>query len=331
MDLNNKRVLIVKMSSLGDIIHALPSLYVLKKTYPKVHITWAVHPAFAGILPGKPWIDEIFLIDRNHIKDIKYLRKVRKELHARHFDLTIDLQMIAKSALISFLSGSPSKIGYNDAREGSWLVSRPIHGSYDHGHIIEQLLDVMRYLGCTVPAIEFPFRDFSKETESMSVKLGQMGVQSPFVLLIPGTRGEAKKWPVEDWADLSKKLNQSGYDTIIAGAPSEINLGAAVKEKADSMRTFDLTGKTTLLELCALEKAASLHISCDTGPLHIANGLHTPIIALFGPTLPDRSGPYGNKNSQVILAPHAGTKECSMSDITVDEVLKASVSMLEKR
>lgn len=330
MDLNNKRILIVKMSSLGDIIHALPSLYVLKKTYPQAHITWAVHPAFAGILPGKPWIDEIFLIDRSKIKNIHYLRKVRKELHARHFDLTIDLQMIAKSALISFLSGSPVKIGYNDAREGSFLASRPIHGPHDHGHIIEQLLDVMRYLGCSVSAIEFPFHDFTNEIKTMRTALEKRGIHSPFVLLVPGTRGDFKKWPVEDWGALSQKLNQSGYDTVIAGAPSEKELGAKVKQKAESSRTFDLTGQTTLLELCALEKLAALHISCDTGPLHIANGLHTPIIALFGPTLPDRSGPYGNKNSQVILAPHAGTKECSMSDISADDVCRAAISMLKK-
>ena len=100
-----KNILIIKMSSLGDVIHTLPSLFVLRKTYPNAKITWAVHSAFAEVLPGKPWIDEVYIIDRNKIKNLSYLNQVRKELHAHHFDLVIDFQMIAKSAIISFLSG----------------------------------------------------------------------------------------------------------------------------------------------------------------------------------------------------------------------------------
>lgn len=104
-----KNILIIKMSSLGDIIHALPSLYALRKAYPDARITWAVHPAFAGILPGKPWIDEVYLVDRKRIKQLSYWREIRKDLHAHHFDLVIDLQMIAKSGLISFLSGGKKR------------------------------------------------------------------------------------------------------------------------------------------------------------------------------------------------------------------------------
>lgn len=330
MDLNHKKILIIKMSSLGDVIHALPSLYVLRKTYPRCHITWAVHPAFASILPGKPWIDEIYLVNRSKIRNFSYLSSVRKELHARHFDLAIDLQMIAKSALISFLSGASSHIGYNDAREGSWLVSRPIHGPHDHGHIIEQLLDVMRFLGCQVGEIEFPLRNFDRELKKMKDTVKPCHDSLPYVLLVPGTRGEYKKWPIEFWGALSRGLNHEGIYTIVAGSKGEKELGKTIKEFSGSPLTIDLTGRTTLLELCALEKMASLHVSCDTGPLHIANALHTPIIALFGPTLPDRSGPYGNRNSTVLLAPHAGTKECHMSDISTDRVLSECMKKLNE-
>ena len=167
-----KNILIIKMSSLGDIIHALPSLYALRKAYPEARITWAVHPAFAGILPGKPWIDEVYLVDRKRINQLSYWREIRKDLHAHHFDLIIDLQMIAKSGLISFLSGGKKKIGYNDAREGSFLFSKPISGPHKHGHIIEQLLDVMRYLGCPADKIEFPLPDLTKEMDYQAVVSG---------------------------------------------------------------------------------------------------------------------------------------------------------------
>ena len=191
-----KNILIIKMSSLGDIIHALPSLYVLRKAYPDARITWAVHPAFAGILPGKPWIDEVYLVDRKRIKQLSYWKEIRKDLHAHHFDLVIDLQMIAKSGLISFLSGGKKKIGYHDAREGSFLFSKPISGSHKHGHIIEQLLDVMRYLGCHADKIEFPLPDLTKEMETVTTLLRTNGVKGSYVLLVPGTRGDHKKWPI---------------------------------------------------------------------------------------------------------------------------------------
>lgn len=315
-----KNILIIKMSSLGDVIHALPSLYVLRRTYPHAKITWAVHAAFAGILPGKPWIDEIYIVDRKRIKQLSYVRELRKDLHARHFDLVIDLQMIAKSAIVSFLSGCSCRIGYHDAREGSFLASRPIAGPHKKEHIIEQLLDVMRYLGCEVPGIEFPLKDFSKEIESVKTLLDIEGVKGPYVVLVPGTRGERKKWPIPYWGELASRLAEKKIYTVIAGTPNEKEMGQGIKAISTSAYTVNLIGRTSLMDLAAIEKGAVLHISSDTGPLHIANAVHTPILALFGPTLPDRSGPYGNPHSYALLAKDPGTEKCRMDTLSVDEV-----------
>lgn len=327
-----KNILIIKMSSLGDIIHALPSLYVLRKAYPEAKITWAVHPAFAGILPGKPWLDDIYLVDRKRIKKPSYWKQVWHDLHEKHFDLVIDLQMIAKSGLISFLSGGKTRIGYNDAREGSFLFSKPVPEIHKHSdHIIEQLLDVMCYLGCPVDKIEFPLRNFDHEMETVSSLLHSHGVHGSYVVLIPGTRGDYKKWPIEYWGELAKKLADDQITTVIAGTKGEMDMGKAIKKISPSPYTVNLMGETNLLELAALEKMAALHISCDTGPLHIANAVHTPIIALFGPTLPDRSGPYGNDNSHVILAENPGTEKCRMSTISVSQVYQMVKTVLGKQ
>ena len=327
-----KNILIIKMSSLGDIIHALPSLYVLRKAYPEAKITWAVHPAFAGILPGKPWLDDIYLVDRKRIKKLSYWKQVWHDLHEKHFDLVIDLQMIAKSGLISFLSGGKTRIGYNDAREGSFLFSKPVPEIHKHSdHIIEQLLDVMRYLGCPVDKIEFPLRNFDHEMETVSSLLHSHGVHGSYVVLIPGTRGDYKKWPIEYWGELAKKLADDQITTVIAGTKGEMDMGKAIKKISPSPYTVNLMGETNLLELAALEKMAALHISCDTGPLHIANAVHTPIIALFGPTLPDRSGPYGNEDSHVILAENPGTEKCRMSTISVSQVYQMVKTVLGKQ
>ncbi len=325
-----KNILIVKMSSLGDVVHALPALYVLRRTYPDARITWAVHPAFSALLPEAPWINEIFYVDRKSIKDWAYLGTIRKELHRRHFDLVIDLQMIAKSALIAALSGGKEKIGYGDAREGSFLVSHPVKGAHRHGHIIDQLLDVMEYLHCDVSRVEFPLRSHEKEKESIREKLKAAGVSGPFVILVPGTRGDHKKWPVEYWGELANKLAAQHIYTIITGAASESQMGTDIQSASPSSYTVNFIGKTNLLELAALDEMAALHISGDTGPLHIANAMKTPIIALFGPTLPDRSGPYGNPDADVLLAESAGKETSDMKTISVEAVFSLAMEKLKR-
>lgn len=325
-----KNILIIKMSSLGDVIHALPSLYVLRKKFPAAKITWAVHPAFSTLLPGKPWLDEIYYIDRKRIKELGYLREVRRDLHARHFDLSIDLQMIAKSALIAGISGAEKKIGYWDAREGSFLASHPIAGPHKAGHIIDQLLDVCENLGCDVSHFEFPIREHEAEKESVREKLAAAGVGGRYAVLVPGTRGEFKKWPIAYWGELAAKFAEKGIHTVISGAPSEADMGREIKALSASPYTVDFIGKTNLLELAALDEMAALHISCDTGPLHIANAMQTPLIALFGPTLPGRSGPYGNPNADVLLAENPGTEACRMDTIPVEKVFDLSMRKLGK-
>ena len=95
-----KRILIVKMSSLGDVIHALPTLYAIRKNWPNAHITWAVHEQFSGPLPGKPWLDDVLFIDKKKLKSISYLWTLRRILHERNFDMCLDLQCLAKSAIV---------------------------------------------------------------------------------------------------------------------------------------------------------------------------------------------------------------------------------------
>ncbi len=323
-----KNILIIKMSSLGDTIHALPTLYALRNHFPDARITWAVHPAFSALLPEKPWIDEIYLIDRKRIRRPAYWAELRRDLHEKHFDLVIDLQMIAKSALVSLLSGGKRRIGYWDAREGSFLASTPIRGPHQKGHIIEQLLDVAAYLGCDTSEIRFPLRAHEKETEIVRQLLSANGIDGRYVVLVPGTRGEHKKWPVSHWGELAKRFADAGIHTVISGSPGEEDMGREIQKISPSPYTVNLVGKTNLLELCALDEMAALHISGDTGPLHIANAAGTPLIALFGPTLPDRSGPLGNPAADVLLADDPGKETTKMETISVDAVYDLSMKKL---
>ena len=160
-----KNILLIKMSSLGDILHSLPFADALRRRYPKAKITWLVHPQFAGFLPDPPVIDGVIYFDKVKFNKmglcdkLHYFREMRALLHSRHFDLVIDLQGLFKSAVLAAISGCSNRIGYCEMREGSKFVSRPICGSHSKDHVIERYLDVARYLGAAVNEIHFPLPD----------------------------------------------------------------------------------------------------------------------------------------------------------------------------
>ena len=148
-----KNILIIKMSSLGDVIHALPFAAALRETFPDSRISWLVHPQFSAFVPEPPIIDEVLYFDKKAFGKMgwgdkwKTLRETRALLRSKNFDLVIDLQGLFKSAVMAWLTGCPNRIGYCEMREGSRLVSRPIAGAHAHDHVIERYLDVARYLG----------------------------------------------------------------------------------------------------------------------------------------------------------------------------------------
>ena len=253
-------------------------------------------------------------------------------LHSKHFDLVIDMQGLFKSAVLAAISGCSNRIGYCEMREGSGLVSRAIGGAHSKDHVIERYLDVARYLGAKVDSlddVQFPMPDLSKETDSVQEKLRQLGWSGgDYVVIVPGARWWTKEWPVEHYVALAKKLLDAGTSVVLAGGPDDVSKGKAIAEQCDSALVLDMTGKTSLRELAALIKNCSFYISADTGPLHFAAALKKPLVAMYGPTKADRTGPYGSKNSTVLLSPAkcAGClkKKCAdwhcMHDITPEMV-----------
>lgn len=326
-----KNILIIKMSSLGDIIHALPTLYAIRSLFPDAHITWAVHPAFADILPGKPWIDELYIVNRKKMANLAYLKQIRRDLHKHQFDLVIDLHMLAKSALISYLSGCDMRVGYWDAHEGSSFFTHRIpvrHKKTDH--IIEQLLDVARFLGWKKKEIIFPLCDYEHHINPMRENLKAKGITGDFVILVPASRGKEREWPVAYWAKLAQRLSEKEIYSVIVGAHNIKDKALEIQRVAGIKYVVDYTGETTIPELVALEQLATLHVSSDTGPLHIANALQKPIVALFGPTLPERSGPYDNPHSRVLLADRPGRKNTDMATISVNDAYDSIMNIWMK-
>lgn len=331
-----KNILLIKMSSLGDILHSLPFAAALRRRFPHARITWLVHPQFAGFLPDPPVIDEVIYFDKVKFNKmslcdkLRYFKKMRALLHNKHFDLVIDLQGLFKSAVLAAISGCSDRIGYCEMREGSKFISRTITGAHSKDHVIERYLDVARYLGAEVNTIEFPLPDLTKEEKSVAEKLQNKGLQGEYVVMVPGARWETKVWPPENYAKLAEMIIADGTSVVLAGGPDDAPKGKNIEEHCKSDKLINLIGQTSLRELAALIKGSSFYISGDTGPLHFAAALKKPLIAMYGPTKADRTGPYGSKNSTVIISPAkcAGClkKHCSdwhcMYDITPEAVFE---------
>ncbi|MCQ2381178.1 MAG: lipopolysaccharide heptosyltransferase II [Acidaminococcaceae bacterium] len=331
-----KNILLIKMSSLGDVIHTLPFVSELRKLYPDAKITWLVHPQFGGFIPMQI-VDEVIFFDKigfnkdSFCDKIKDFLQMRKQLHSHKFDLVIDLQGLFKSAVLAAISGCNNRIGYCEMREGSQFVSKPIKGEHRHDHVIERYLDVARYLGAKVESVDFPLPDLQEEENFVLQKLASKGCESKYVVIVPGTRWETKCWPENYYADLIKRIIADGKYVILAGGNEDVAKSARIVEMVQDKKVINLAGQTTLKELIALIKNCCVYISADTGPLHFAAALKKPLVCMYGPTKADRTGPYGNPNQSVIYskAKCAGClkKHCTdwhcMYDITVDEVYNA--------
>ena len=303
MEYNN--ILIIKMSSLGDVLHTLPFVAELRERFPQARLTWLVHPQFSGFVPDPPMVDEVIYFDKVKFNKMSLGKKwscfkeMRSLLHSRNFDLVIDMQGLFKSAVLAAISGCNNRIGYCEMREGSGLVSKAITGAHAKDHVIERYLDVARYLGCAIKDIRFPMPDLQKEWQAVQEKTE--AVKEPYVVLVPGARWETKKWPIEYFSELAEMMLRDGKQVVLAGGPEDASLGSQITGLSPGVT--DLTGKTGLRELGALIQHSTAYISGDTGPLFIAAAMKRPLIALYGPTRPDRTGPYGSSEAVIIRAP----------------------------
>ena len=210
-----QNILIIKMSSLGDVIHALPFAAALRETFPHSRISWLVHPQFSAFVPEPPIIDEVLYFDKKAFGKMgwgdkwKILRETRALLRGKKFDLVIDIQGLFKSAVMAWLTGCPNRIGYCEMREGSRLVSRPIVGAHAHDHVIERYLDVARYLGAKADKITYPMPALKEEGKTIRRRLMEAGMpdQENLPYVVPGPGGKPRggpwtimpPWPGSSW------------------------------------------------------------------------------------------------------------------------------------
>lgn len=306
VDMNQvKRVLIIKLSALGDIIHALPVSAALGEAYPHLEITWAVEEAFTPLLSGNPYLAHIIALPklrRLHLRSAAfhrdYFRRLR-DVRKRRFDLTLDLQGLTKSAVVAAASGASVRLGYHWLREAARFFERPIPRSPGSVHIVDQYLDVARFLGAPVDPVRFPFHIPAEDEEKVAAMLREAGLdgKTPFVAINPASALPIKQWGAENYAQLMDTIYaRLGLPTVLVTADRDV----AAMVQASTHRPFvNLVGKTNLKQLAAVLKHSAAHICGDTGSGHLAAALGKPVVSLIGPTDPERVCPYGQRTHTI--------------------------------
>lgn len=291
-------ILVVKMSAIGDVIHALPVSYALKESFPQAKVTWVVEKAAQDLLINNPYIDQVLLFEKNKFRSVgglmRNLPSFSAILKQGKFDVVLDLQGLAKSAAIAYLSGAKIRLGFCNMREFSHLVSRPVCGPNQNGHVVERYLDVVRELGCKVRDVKFPVHITEQEetTALQIVRQAGMDINSPYVILAVGANWPNKRWPASYYAQLVDLLYERNVIPVVVGGPGDRTIAEEIISAAN-IPPVDLIGKTTLKQLAYIIKNAKALVGGDTGPMHLSAGLGTPVIALMGPTDINRNGPYG--------------------------------------
>jgi heptosyltransferase I len=350
---NIDRLLIVRLSAMGDVIHTLPAAQSLRNAFPDAMIGWLIEERWAELLcaPGAPrrgprspqrplvdWVHTVSLREWNKslftISTLQQIAKVWNDVRSARYDVAVDLQGAIRSALLASWSGAPEIIGARLPRESPaslWYTQQAIALG---AHVIEQNLSVAEIVTRTkmpVPPVELPRDPTAEERIDQILMRNQI---CDFAIVNPGAGWGAKRWPTRRYGEVARRLGKDGLRVLVNCGPGEEKLFEEVNAASDySVMPI----KSTITELIALTRRARLFIGGDTGPMHLAAALRVPVVAIFGPTDPIRNGPFGTR-SVVLRNPASTTSHArlarpdeAMLEITAETVVDAARVLLAEQ
>jgi len=336
-------ILIIKLSAIGDVVHSLPFLEVLKGTFPRAHIDWVVEAPADEIIQGHSMIRRVLVSPRKSLvnrfrEDRKWLTLAHdvqafvKRVRSREYDLIIDLQGLFKSGILTGVSKGKRKIGMSGSREGAglFLSEPPVRVDYDR-HAIDRYLQIASYLGARLVKWKGRIPVSDADRESLGQKLVVQGLDGQGLVAInPMAKWTTKCWDLERFALLADRIvAEFPYKVVFTGSMEDRSVVTDIINMMNG-EAFNFAGETTLKELSTLYEKCRLLITTDTGPMHMASAMGCPVVALFGPTAPWRTGPYG-AGHHIIRDPMVCSpcfkKGCShktcMREISPEQVFKS--------
>lgn len=308
------KILIVKLSAIGDVAQSTPILHSLRRKFPDAYIGWAVEDRAADIVINNPLIDEVFVFPRQKwkkrgfsLKNLTEFFEIIKKIREKKFDITIDLQELLKSGIITYFSGAKRRIAHAGTRELAHIFVNeklPAHDNFDPNKILlERYLEPAAYLGAPVDEVEFSLPPVTEEVkQSVDKLLENIDKSKELVVFSPATIWPSKHWMEEYWAELSDMLSPD-YNVVFIGTEGDKNLIERITSKTKIIENhLSLAGKTNIPELIELFNRTDILVAPDTGPAHIANATqHPKIIMLFGSTGVRRTPPYGEKHKALAV------------------------------
>lgn len=311
------RILIVRLSALGDILHGLPVLTTLRRHLPSARLEWLVEDTGAGLLEGHPALDRVEIVPRqkwaqlrragNRWAAVRGFLQYSRHLRSLQYDLVLDLQGLAKSGLWVAMVRSPRKAGFGPGlprNEGAWLsLNERIQPPSPEIHAIDRNLRLLECLGFARLPVRYDLPAPDDATRAADALLQEAGLSPdrPFVAVNPMSRWPTKNWSPDLFARCVDLLNEAGVATVFTGAASDrADIDAIGRCMRSTVRRLD--GRTHLAALTALYRRASVLLSTDTGPMHLAVAVGTPVVAVFGPTAPWRTGPHGSGHRVLRIA-----------------------------
>ena len=301
-----QKFLIIKLSSIGDIVHALPFLRTLRANRPNAYIAWIIEESFQDLIKCNPDLDEVIPVrTRNwrkniNIKSWNEIYQTRKLLKKRQFDWTFDLQGLIKTGFIARMTGAPNRAGFHrsNCREkiNTWFNNHRIKYLSTDSHIVDHCLSQLSILGDFHPQAKFPLPIREKDehiSEAFMMENSKL-TEKPIAGINPGAGFPTKLWSIERYARFADKLTaELGFSILLTWGPGEEEM---VRNIAESMKQKSwIAPATTIAESIGLYKKLSLFVGSDSGPFHICWALGIPTVSVWGPTDPNRNGAYSKK------------------------------------
>jgi heptosyltransferase-1 len=342
-----KRILIVRLSAIGDVVMASPLAQALKTSYEDSHVTWLVEETSAEVLRGNPYVDEVLVWPRGRWQKLRAENRLyqlvkeflafRKSLRKKpEFDLALDIQGLLKSGIWTFLSGARQRIGLG-SREGSrYLMNRVVERTGPSDRISSQYLLLARELALETDGFPMTVPVLPEDRRFAMDIAAENNLEGGFAVFCPFTTRPQKHWFDERWAELAANLmDSSALPSVVLGGPGDAAGAQRIKEVSGTA-VRDLAGKTTIKQAAAIIQRASLVIGVDTGLTHMGYALEVPTIALFGATrpyldtdwMPGRVLYHPRECSPCRRNPTCEEDYTCMKAISVAEVLSAAASLL---
>lgn len=302
LEVDSPSVAIVMLSAIGDAVHVLPVANALKRAVPRMKLTWVIQPVPYRLVYNHPAIDDFIIFDRRRgLKALGGFARTRRELRSHRFELVIDLQVYFKAGILTWFTRSPVKLGFDKdrARDLNWLFTTRRIPPHANQHVQDQYFEFLEYLGVKHEPVHWGIVFTEEEREEQRRFFERF--DRPVCAVVVGSSKPKKDWAADRYARLLEVIEGDfGFQTVIVGGPAPGERAAAARVIRETRAEPINESGDNLRRLMYLVDGSDVLVSPDTGPLHIARALETPVVGLYGYTSPKRSGPYRKYTELVV-------------------------------